>query len=222
MAPTYHIVEQGEHLSGIALKYGFHDYVTIWNHAENRELKQKRQNPNVLFPGDRLFIPEKEMKDYSRPTDERHKFKVRAKPLKLKLKLAKGYDEPIADTECELRIEFDNFALTSDSDGRIEHQVSKTAQAASLIIKDKLTIKNNEVPFDIEVPIKIGHLDPVEELSGQRARLANLGYYRGPFDEPEEKEFLSADEEFQCENGLKVDGICGAKTQVKLKEVHGC
>jgi len=33
--------------------------------------------------------------------------------------------------------------------------------------------------------------------------------------------FLSAVEEFQCDNGLTVDGDCGPNTQAKLKEVHG-
>jgi murein L,D-transpeptidase YcbB/YkuD len=29
-------------------------------------------------------------------------------------------------------------------------------------------------------------------------------------------------EEFQCDHGLKVDGVGGPDTQNKLKEVHGC
>lgn len=219
---TNHIVEQGEHLPGIALKYGFQDYTSVWNHPENKELKDKRKNPNVLLPGDSVFIPEKELKEESGATEERHSFKVQRQPLKLRLKLEKGYDEAIADTECELRVEFENFNLTSDGEGQIEQKIPKTAQKATLVIKDKLTIKDNEIPLDIEVPIKIGHLDPVEETSGQRARLANLGYYRAKIDKHEEKEFLSAVEEFQCEHDLTVDGVCGPQTQGKLKEVHGC
>lgn len=32
-------------------------YRTIWDDAQNAELKRARVNPNVIFPGDRLFIP---------------------------------------------------------------------------------------------------------------------------------------------------------------------
>ena len=32
----------------------------------------------------------------------------------------------------------------------------------------------------------------------------------------------SAVEEFQCDNNLTVDGICGPVTQAKLKQVAGC
>src|SRR5260370_36720170 len=57
-----HTVTQGEHLSRIAKRYGFSDHRTIWDHARNAALKQEHQNPNVLFPGDQLFIPDREQK----------------------------------------------------------------------------------------------------------------------------------------------------------------
>ena len=52
-----HKVVQGEHLFGIARKYGFPDWKKIWNHGQNAELKELRKNPNVLFPGDELLFP---------------------------------------------------------------------------------------------------------------------------------------------------------------------
>ncbi|HEY6945459.1 MAG TPA: LysM domain-containing protein, partial [Candidatus Acidoferrum sp.] len=67
-----HIVEQGEHLSQIAKKYGFPDYKIVWDHPENADLKKLRKNPNILFPGDQVFIPDKEEKEESGPTDKRH------------------------------------------------------------------------------------------------------------------------------------------------------
>jgi peptidoglycan hydrolase-like protein with peptidoglycan-binding domain len=79
---------------------------------------------------------------------------------------------------------------------------------------------------EIVIPIKIGHLDPVEEQSGQQSRLNNLGYFAGPLaaasNEGNRALFLSAVEEFQCEHGLTVDGKCGPLTQAELKQVHGC
>ena len=69
-------------------------------------------------------------------------------------------------------------------------------------------------------PIKIGHLDPVDELSGQIGHLNNLGYFAGRLDGSDTHAFESAVEEFQCDNGLTVDGVCGPNTQSKLKQVH--
>ena len=82
-------------------------------------------------------------------------------------------------------------------------------------------MRDTTTPVDREIPLRIGHLDPVEERSGQQARLANLGYYRGGDEPIDEDEFLSAVEEFQCEHKLTVDGKCGPLTQAKLVSVHG-
>lgn len=221
-AGATHVVKQGEHLSSIAKQYGFPDYQVIWNHQQNASLKQKRVNPNVLFPGDEIFVPEKKVKELSCPTDQKHDFEVSIKTLRLKLELLRGYNEPFAQTPCRLVVEADSFSLTSDGHGVITHDIARDAKSATLTIQDKIEIQQTQVPLDRIIAIRIGELDPVEERSGQLARLANLGYYLGAFDAVEDADFESAVEEFQCENGLKVDGVCGPKTQAKLKDAHGC
>jgi hypothetical protein len=222
----YHTVKQGEHLSGIAAKYGFADYKTIWDHGENTQLKQMRKNPNVLLAGDLLAIPDREEKEESGTTEQRHKFQVKRPPLRLRLKVERGYAGPVNNAECDLLVEFDLFKLTSDGTGGIEHVIPRNAADAHLTVKDSLTVKGQMVPVDIRVPIKIGFLDPVEEPTGQKARLANLGYYRAADGEADdtinEEEFVSAVEEFQCEHQLPVKNKCDAVTQAKIKEVHGC
>jgi hypothetical protein len=219
---AFHEVKQGEHLSGIAADYGFPDFTTLWNRPENAALKQKRENPHVLLPGDKVFVPDKTVKEYSRPADNQHTFEVLTKRLFLKLELGRKYDDPIANTACDLVVGSDTFALTSDGKGKLQQQISKKANSASLRIKDKVQLHDSEMPFERLLAIRIGDLDPVDETSGQVARLANLGYYRGPIDKVDPDEFQSAVEEFQCENGLTVDGKIGSHTQAKLKTVHGC
>jgi Putative peptidoglycan binding domain/LysM domain len=220
MAGMY-TVKQGDHLSSIAYQYGFADWKKIWNRPENAELKQKRQNPNVLFPGDQVFIPDKEGKDLSKPVDNQHAFKIPVVPLMLRIKLEKSYSKPIANTPCDLFVGTEATKLTSDGSGAIEQKIAKTATNARLIVHDKITVKGNSVPIDLDIPISIGHLDPVEEISGQVARLANLGYYREDPDKFDQDEFASSVEEFQCDQGLRLDGICGPRTQAKLKSIHG-
>jgi N-acetylmuramoyl-L-alanine amidase len=221
-----HIVKQGEHVSSIAKKYGFADYRQIWDHGDNAKLKQKRKNPNVLLPGDHVVIPDRDDKQVPGATNQRHTFKMRRPPLHLRLKMEKGYGGAVDNIACELLVEFDLFKVTSDEEGGIEHLIPKDAQQAYLTVKDTLAVKGRQVPIDIRVPIKIGFLNPVEDPSGQKARLVNLGYYRaadGEADEAiDEEEFAAAVEEFQCEHGLIVNGKCDDVTQAKLKEVHGC
>jgi hypothetical protein len=67
-------IKQGDHLSSIAKAYGFSDYHKIWNDPNNASLKQLRRNPHVLYPGDQVFIPDKELQSFSKPTDKKHQF----------------------------------------------------------------------------------------------------------------------------------------------------
>jgi N-acetylmuramoyl-L-alanine amidase len=214
---TNHTVVQGEHLSGIAKKYGFSSYKTIWDHGQNAELKKKRQNPNVVFPGDRLFIPDKIEKIEPRSTEAKHRFELKMEKLKLRLVLEDQYEKPISNASCELHIENEIRHVTSDGKGKIEQDIPPSAERARLIIRSKETSLD-----DLILPINIGHLDPVDETTGQQARLANLGYYTGLIDGKENDEFRLAVEEFQCDHNLFVDGKCGGQTQAKLQDIHGC
>ena len=54
-----HMVKEGECLDSIALDHGFADWRTIYDHPKNTDLRSKRPDPNVIHPGDKLFIPDK-------------------------------------------------------------------------------------------------------------------------------------------------------------------
>lgn len=217
-----HRVEQGEHLSQIAKKYGLADYRSLWDHPENAALKAKRQNPNILCPGDILFVKEQRTKEVVKPTDEAHQFVRRVSSLKLFLKLAVNYDEILTNARCTLIVEADAREKVTDEAAVISQIISETVEKAVLIVDYKVQTKNHECVLPLVIPILIGHLDPVEEVSGQRARLLNLGYYLQAATVHDELEFKSAVEEFQCDHGLIIDGICNAQTQAALIETHGC
>jgi peptidoglycan hydrolase-like protein with peptidoglycan-binding domain len=236
----YHTVVQGEYLSKIAKDNGFPDYLTIWDHPNNAQLKQQRQNPNVFYPGDHVFIPDKEQRHESGSTEKRHTFVVKKQTLKLRLVLEDVYEKPIAGARCALVVEDRVSQPTTDGTGKIQLEIPLDAQNAMLVVR------SNNTPFqNIPIPIKIGRLDPVDKISGQIARLNNLGYFAGDIDQAQQAsaatgngsgrggsgnrvdqasadQFRSAVEEFQCDHGLKVDGICGPVTQAKLKHAHGC
>jgi len=215
---TDYTVQQGDYLSKIAKQFGFSDYRTIWNHPDNSKLKSKRKNPNVLYPGDKLVIPNRNLREENCAVDRRHIFEMKGWGLRLRLVLEDMYEKPIANAQCLLAIEGDFRRITTDGQGKIDEPLRPGTTSATLIIQDA---KQTHLNF-VEIPIKIGHLDPFEELSGQRARLKNLGYFPGNANDKNDPAFVTAVERFQAEHGLTVDGICGPKTQGKLKDVHGC
>src|SRR5262249_32049510 len=131
---SYHTVKQGEHLTRIAKAYGFSDYRTVWDHAENAEVKRKRGNPNVIFPGDRLFIPDKQEKEERRPVDRRHRFRVSRKNLKLRVVLEDFAEKPIADATCELQVDGQVEKKTTDAKGKMERDITPDAQNGILVL----------------------------------------------------------------------------------------
>jgi hypothetical protein len=215
MSSTY-TVKEGDHISGIAKSFGL-PRDKIWNDPNNAALKAQRVNPNVLFPGDQLFIPDMAVSQYDRPTDVTHKFILDEQTVKLCLVLEDMYEKPIAQAPCLLQLGSDSVKVTTDAAGKLQHDVPADLQEASL------TIQAPQTPFEgARLRIKIGWLDPVTELTGQQARLNNLGYAAGEVGVTDDDAMKSAVEEFQCDHGLTVDGICGPQTQASLKKVHGC
>lgn len=209
-----HTVAQGEHLTAIAGRYGFRDYTIIWNHPKNADLKKNRPNPHLLFPGDVIYIPDKQAKMEKRPTTAVHTFRLSAPQLKVRIVVLDFDNQPIPNADCQLEIEGSLYALRTNAKGLIETTIQATAQNGTLRIPD----------LDIDVPVKIGHLDPEKEDSGWQARLRNAGYHIDPLASGEDgqRSLKYALEEFQCDHGLKVTGVADAATLDKLKAFHGC
>lgn len=211
---TEHVVQQGDHIGLIAHRHGYFDWRLIWDDAANAELRELRDNPHVLHPGDVLAIPDKAEKSLSAAATTVHTFQVTTRTLTVRMALTDYFDDAFADAPCTFDIDGSPVELTSDADGFIERDVEPTAAEGSLLVR--------AVTFDV----RIGNLDPAEEKSGQIARLNNLGYRAGAIDPREDERFKSALEEFQCDQNLRessgnVSGIADARTIARLKKVHG-
>jgi N-acetylmuramoyl-L-alanine amidase len=212
--PTKHVVQQGECLSRIAWNYGFHDYRSIYEDAENEAFRKLRPNPNLIYPGDTLYIPDKDIKFAERSTGQRHAFVVRSLSRLLRLVLYYEDKKPIANKSYQLTVGKKELTGHTNKDGVLEESIAKWAEDAVLKI-DGYTWN-----------IKIAHLNPMEGVddegvSGMQMRLKNLSYYTGPVDGDVGPLTRKAIRDFQADNDLRVDGICGPKTRKKLREVHG-
>src|SRR5688500_15939054 len=97
-----HVVRQGECLSAIAKQYGFSSYRILYEHPGNAGLREQRPNPNLIYPGDIIIIPDKLSKEIAIPTGAAHHFQAIRyfKVLRVRLKLSTG--EPVADHPYQL------------------------------------------------------------------------------------------------------------------------
>jgi len=199
-----HTVSQGECLTSIAAQYGF-AVKTLWNLPENANLKLIRKDPNVLFPGDVVFVPEVRLSEVSCSADQRHTFVKKGEPTKLRIRLLDD-QRPRANVSYRLQIDGVWVNGTTDGSGYLEQPLSPSAQKGLLLVGEEATQDVHDLDF--------GYLDPIDQDSGVARRLHNLGYETG--DSPSE-----AIRGFQRDHGLDPKGQIDDLTRQKLIEVFG-
>lgn len=204
-----HIVEQGECLSSIAAQYRY-DWDYLWSLSENADLKRNRKNPNILLPGDVVFVPDLTQREEQRGTDQKHNFVLKNLPVKLHLRLLNA-GTPIANEKYRIEIEGQVIEGTTDSNGALKEVIPPTAEQARLVL-----VKEQK-----EVMLDVGHLDPLMTVSGVQARLNNLGYDCGKVDGIQGPLTASALSSFQETYKLKITGKADSQTTNKLKDLYG-
>ena len=203
-------VRQGDCIESIAQEYG-HFWQTLWEDPNNAEIRNKRQDPNVLFQGDTVFIPEKMVKEESGATEQKHRFRRKGVPSMLRLHLLTD-DQPRANELYTLEIDGRIFSGTTDAEGRLEHPIPPNAKKGRLVLS-----ASNE-----EYPLHLGHIDPIDEISGLQDRLNNLGFDCGNEDGNLGHKTKTALEMFQSKYDLSITGNPDKATRDKLREIFGC
>ena len=209
--PNY-IVKDGDCTESIAFERGLF-WKKVWDHSKNFNLREKRKDPNVLFPGDVVFVPEKEEKQEPGATEQRHRFKRKGIPSSFNIQVFSN-GEPRGNQQYILDIDGVQKVSQTDKEGWIRTRIPPNARSGRIIFT-----KGN---FREIVNLKLGHLDPVDEITGLQQRLSNLGFdcivEKGTLG-PHTKEALK---KFQKKNSLPETGEVNDATRVKLKAEHGC
>lgn len=208
--PLQHTVLPGECMSSIALRYGFFAE-TIWSDPANAQLRARRQNMNVLAPGDVVVIPDKTLRSETRSTGARHRFRRRGVPAKFRFRLVHG-ETPRAGVPFRLVVDGRTHEGVTDSDGVGEIAVAPDARRGRLYIDDPETPQEHEVA--------LGHLRPVDCIEGVQARLRNLGFVEveatGELDDATQAALRA----FQSQQGLGVTGQADEATRERLRSRH--
>lgn len=233
-------IRQGDCISCLATQHGLL-WETIWNHPDNSNLREERGTPDVLLPGDELFVPDKTIKHETRACEEKHRFQVKGVPVKLRLRILKQavfgtttvlpppdesiYDETLIETESEppepeadapYELEIDGVVTTghTDTDGFVEVQIPPKAT------RGRITLHPG-TPDERAFPLSIGTMDPIKEPIGVAKRLRNLGY-PCPLADEWQPSMNAALAVFQKAQGLPETGEPDDDTLQKLKDAHGC
>jgi LysM domain len=211
-----HTVKQGECLSSIALRYGFNDWKIVYDDPNNEELRQKRPNPNVIFPGDKVFIPEKKVRYEALGTGQTHQFQVKLPRKELRIVLKDHKDEPIADEPFQLEIDGVLVEGSTDGSGLLKQRLRTPQGPATLTIRGR------------KLSLQLGALNPMrdtvdEGVSGVVGRLRNMGYAASAAGKgdlgPGGRVALAI---FKADAGSPIDGKIDDATLQALEDEHGC
>ena len=221
--PIYRI-KPGDCVASVAERFGFHPD-TIWDHVKNANLRRIRGDSRILREGDELFVPELRRRDESAATEQRHRFVRKGVPEMLHVVILDADGNPRPDVAYELRIKHDTRVGWTDGEGAIRESIPPSAERATLIVEgEALEGEGNEGDegvADDEYELKIGHLDPVDDIRGAKMRLQNLGFEVRSLDgnlDSETREQLCA---FQAREGITQTGELDAATRDALRKAHG-
>jgi hypothetical protein len=212
-----HTVEQGDCVSSLAERFGlFPD--TIWSLPANADLQKRRKAKNILSPGDKLVIPSRTVKWVPAVAGKRYHLQRLGVPETLRVRFLDDSSNPRASAPYLVKITAGDQVLparkgTTDGDGLLVEAIPPGATLADVVVGKG----------DAQEPhaFQLGCVDPIDTLSGARARLTNLGY---PCDGEEGSEVGPITEAallaFQQDHGLDATGVYDDATRGLLEQRH--
>lgn len=209
-----HVARQGDCFSSIAARHGLPP-LALFDHPENGELKERRKSPYYLLPGDVVHVPDQEVAEIDVASDREHTFVATLPTAKLRLFLKDHDGAALGDRRYKLKMGTLEIDGRTDAAGKVEATIAADLGAADLLVWIDAT---GEAP-DLVLPVRLGHLDPVDVASGWKARLAHLGFPCGSGDGLDRRA-RAALVAFQSKHGLSASGEPDDATRAKLTELH--
>lgn len=213
-----HTVAQGETLLRIAKQYGYQTSKALYNHPSNAEFKALRPDPNLIYPGDKITIPQKKEKFIPLRTNSINSFVVQNEKEYFRLQIIHEDGDDITGKRIVITIGSQTIDTVLPSNGLIEVELNEND---SLTGQVDLYLKEDQSSPSESFTAQVGHLDPIDTLSGVQARCNLLGFDCGTVDGINGSKTKAGVRDFQYEHDLEVDGIAGAKTKAKLQQVFG-
>lgn len=210
-----YVIRQGDYLTKIAHTMGF-DADTIWNHAKNEPLRNKRPNKDLLYPGDILWVPDAaEHRRLVIRAGSDNRYVARVPGVYVAVKVTIG-GEPLVEEPFRILGLGEPIEGVTDEKGYIRAGVPVHVREIEVYLPE----------LDRTLRLRVGDLDPVDTVSGIKKRLMHLGYYQpsrvGVENAAADGDALvSALKSFQSDKGLEPNGKLNEDTAKALTGDHG-
>lgn len=208
-------VAPGDTILRLAVRHGFRSAKTLWDHPANAELRALRASPDVLAPGDRVFVPHREEKVEEAETTTRTTFVAPRPRERLRVQFHWSDGAPMANRPCELDLEGSVETTATKADGLLDHPIPVGLRRATVLFE------GDDSPWELH----IGELDPIDEpvidrgRAGAIGRLRNLGRYQ--LEGTDDQHLRVASCAF-CEDVTRDDATLAGDRKTNLRDTHGC
>lgn len=193
---------------------------TVWDHPNNKKLKDTYKDRNVLMPGENLYMPDPELQwERDKKTGQTHIFKRTLPKKKFKFQIVQDK----ARTTITHTVKVDGLDVPAVAAGEwLECEIPPNAKEAVITLTyNRGQLLNYAYLKTREYKVKLGHVRPVTTAEGQEDRLRNMGFF-APLPDGAEPTLVEALERFQTSYGIEpADGVAGDDTINKLKELTG-
>jgi hypothetical protein len=162
-----YVVKQGDYLTKLAHDLKF-DADEVWAHEKNAALKELRTNPQILAPGDVLYVP-KDPKPVLKPISKgtTNPYKATVPRVKVELRMCDENRKALAGATCWVHgLGGEPRKLEAGGSGEI------TVEVPVHVKRFEVVVETPRVVFEVEV----GGMDPIDVNSGLASRLSQLGY----------------------------------------------
>ena len=218
-AEKTHIIQQGECVGKIAEVYGFFPK-TIWNYGKNAELKKLRHdNMYILFEKDQVVIPAKRQKTHAVAAGDALTIHRQGVPEHLHIRFLHHDETPRVGVPYVVNIKIgagESMAAicgTTDAAGFVRATIPPRAVFADIYLGEE---REQEI-----YEFNLGYVNPIDTLSGVKARLNNLGYDSGKETDEIDEQTIYAIKAFQRHYELEITGARDEKTLMLLEEKFG-
>jgi N-acetylmuramoyl-L-alanine amidase len=210
-----HTIKEGEGTTKVADSYGFFAD-TVWNASDNSALKDKRKDMNILYPGDVLVIPAKRTKWIDVSPGSSYRIQRKGIPAALRVRFLTG-EVPRAGIDYFMCTETSSGDPIPDRQGTTDDGGWVNEPLPPSAVKVTITLATD--PEQEEYEFEIGQVNPIDTVSGLRARLVNLGYSCGDENGEELGELTKAAlSAFQGDYGLTITGKADSATRDALQQ----
>jgi len=212
-----YVIRQGDYITKLGHTMGF-DPSAIWSHPKNAALRERRPDPDMLHPGDLLWVPDApELRRLAVRAGVTNRYAAQIPKKSVELRLQVGGAVLAKEPYVILGLGPDPIEGETDGLGWLKTRVDVNVREIEVLLPAKART----------LRLRIGDLDPVDTLAGLRKRLLHLGFYQPTKVGAENQDATDGDalvaalKAFQASESLPSNGKLDDATKSALERAHG-